>query len=67
VPTVAINVSAVKVTQPVVLGLNYILQSSTDLVNWTATGPAFTATNETVVSEFEINVTGLYFRLQQAS
>ena len=65
VPTVAINVSAVKVTQHVRLGNNYILQSSPDLVNWAAAGPAFTATNEYMVSEFEINVTNRYFRILQ--
>jgi len=65
VPTVAISISAVKVTQHVMLGNNYMLQSSPDLVNWAATGPAFTATNEYMVSEFEINVTNQYFRILQ--
>ena len=65
VPTVAISVSAVKVTQHLMLGNNYILQSSPDLVNWAAAGPVFTATNEYIVSEFEINVTNRYFRILQ--
>lgn len=65
VPTVAISVSAVKVAQHMTLGGTYILQSSTNMINWTATGPAFTATNENYVNEFEINVTGQFFRLEQ--
>jgi hypothetical protein len=65
VPTVAINVSAVKVTQHLMLGINYQLQSSPDLVNWTPVGSVFTATNEYIVSEFEINVTNQYFRILQ--
>ena len=66
VPTLSINVSAVKVTQHLVLGNNYILQSSPDLATWAAVGPAFTATNEYTVSEFEIDVTNRYFRILQA-
>ena len=65
VPTLAINTSAVKVTQHLMLGINYQLQSSPDLVNWTPVGSVFTATNEYIVSEFEINVTNRYFRILQ--
>jgi len=64
-PTVSINVSAVKVTQHLMLGVNYLLESSSNLVNWAAVGSTFTATNEYMVNEFEINQTGLYFRIQQ--
>src|SRR5262249_16719180 len=48
VPTLSIRVSAVKVAQHVVLGRNYVLESSRDLISWTPTGPAFTAQSETV-------------------
>ena len=65
VPTLSIATSAVKVTQHLTLGLNYQLQSSPDLVNWASVGPVFTATNETIVTEFEINVTNRYFRILQ--
>ena len=65
VPTLAINTSAVKVTQHLMLGVNYQLQSSPDLKNWTSTGPVFSATNEYMVSEFEITGTNLYFRILQ--
>ena len=65
VPTVSVAVSAVKVTQHVVLGRNYVLESSTDLVTWTATGPQFTAQAETIVNEFDVDVTGRFFRIRQ--
>ncbi|HNQ89967.1 MAG TPA: hypothetical protein PKM73_15205 [Verrucomicrobiota bacterium] len=64
-PTVSIEVSKVKVTQNVTLGLNYQLESSFDLVTWTAAGSQFTATSETIVSEFDVDVTGRYFRIRQ--
>jgi hypothetical protein len=64
-PTLSIGFSAVKVTQHVVPGYDYQLQSSSDLVNWTNVGSIFTATNENMVSEFEINVTGQFFRILQ--
>ena len=65
VPTVDIAVSKVKVTQHVVLGRNYVLESSTNLVSWTAVGPQFTADSESIVSEFDVDVTGRYFRLRE--
>jgi hypothetical protein len=63
VPQLKISVSKVKVTQNLVIGLNYILEASTNLVDWTATGPTFTATNNIRVSEFDVDLTGQYFRL----
>ena len=65
VPTVSIAVSKVKVTQNVALGRTYVLESSADLVTWTATGPQFIAQSETIVSEFDVDVTGRYFRIRQ--
>ncbi len=65
VPTVGIAVSKVKVTQNVVLGRKYVLEASTDLVTWTATGPPFTADSETIVTEFDIDVTVRFFRLRE--
>ena len=65
VPTLSIAVSKVKVTQHVVLGRNYVLEASTDLVTWTATGPQFTAQSETIVSEFDVDVNGRFFRIRQ--
>ena len=67
VPTVSIAVSKVKVTQNVVLGRTYVLESSADLVTWTATGPQFTAQSEIIVCEFDVDVTGRFFRIRQVS
>jgi hypothetical protein len=65
VPTLTINVSRVNVTQHVVLGFNYVLESSPDMINWTATGPSFTAQSEEITTEFVVNQTGQYFRIRQ--
>jgi len=65
VPTVAISVSRVKVSQHVVLGRRYVLESSGDLATWTSTGPAFTAESETVDTEFDAEGTGKRFRIRE--
>lgn len=65
IPTVGIRVSKVLVTQNVNVGRRYILESSTDLVSWTATGPSFTATEELIEAEFDVSLTGRYFRLRE--
>jgi Lectin C-type domain. len=65
VPTVAIAVSRVNVTQHVVLGRSYVLESSADLITWTPTGPQFTALSEDITTEFVVNQTGQYFRIRQ--
>lgn len=63
VPTLTIRVSKVRVSQEVVLGRRYLLESSGDLVNWTATGPPFTAQSETIENEFDVDLTGRFFRV----
>ena len=65
VPTLSINVSRVMVTSHVVLGLNYVLESSSDMVNWTTTGPQFTAQSEVITNEFIVSQTGQFFRIRQ--
>jgi hypothetical protein len=65
VPEVSISVSRVNVTQRVMLGRRYVLESSNDLTAWTEAGTPFTAESETVVSEFEVNAVGRYFRLRE--
>ena len=60
-----IAVSAVKVTLHVVLGRNYVLESSTNLQTWTQVGAPFTAQDEVITQEFEIDVTGRFFRIRQ--
>jgi len=65
VPTVAISVSRIKVTQHVVLGLNYVLESSADIIDWQPVGPPFTAESETVVTEFDVDNASRFFRIRQ--
>lgn len=67
VPWLGIAVSKVKVTQHVVLGRTYGLQASIDLVTWTATGPPFIADSETIVSEFDVDLTGRFYRIYQVA
>lgn len=63
-PSVTIEVSRVNVRQHVVLGHRYVLESSTDLVNWVPTGPEFTADSESIVTEFLVDETSRFFRLK---
>lgn len=65
VPTLSIRASKVKVTQNVVLGRNYVLESSSDLTNWAAVGPPFTATSESVTDEFDVDFNERFFRIRQ--
>jgi hypothetical protein len=64
-PSVDIQVSRVQVTLKVVLGTRYLLESSTDLNTWTATGPAFVAEDEQLVQQFDVDTVGRYFRISQ--
>ena len=54
-----------EVTQTMVLGRKYVLESSTDLINWTATGPPFVAESETIVTGFDADATGRFFRISE--
>ena len=65
VPTVSIRFSRVEVAQHVTLGRKYVLESSTNLVNWSATGPSFTAVSENYTNEFVIGQIGSFFRLRE--
>ena len=59
------SVSKVKVTQHVVLGKNYVLESCADLRSWVQVGTQFTAQDETLTQEFDCGMTGRYFRIRQ--
>ncbi|HAM71567.1 MAG TPA: hypothetical protein DCM86_07995 [Verrucomicrobiales bacterium] len=63
-PSVEIAVETVKVTQHVAPGVQYVLESSFDLVTWSQTGSQFTASSEEIVSSFKVDQTGRYFRLR---
>ena len=64
-PSIEIGVSKVKVIQKVRINHNYLLESSSDLVTWTATGPAFIALEETISEEFDVTAGSRYFRLRE--
>lgn len=63
-PSVAINVSRVKVIQNVVLGWKYILESSSNNVDWTPTGPAFVADTDPIETEFAVEGARQLYRLR---
>jgi hypothetical protein len=65
-PRVGIRTSRVKVSQEVVLGRRYVLESSNDRLAWTPVGPAFTAMAEFVEDEFEVETVGRFFRLRES-
>jgi hypothetical protein len=64
-PWLDIAVSQVKVTQHVVLGHKYVLEASTNLVNWTQVGEQFTATKEVLNQVFDVSATGRSFRIRE--
>ena len=51
--------------QKIVLGRNYLLQSSDDLINWTSVGLPFTAETESITNEFSVEAVGRHFRLKE--
>lgn len=65
ISALSIKVSKVKVTQNLVIGSNYVLESSFDMNTWTNVGLPFTATIASVTNEFDVDVTGRFFRLRQ--
>lgn len=64
-PTVAVAVSAVKVTQHVRINHNYLLEGSPDLSVWTPTAPPFTAEQEYVAQELPVSGAGQFFRIRE--
>lgn len=64
-PKLDIGVSKVLVTASVVLGRKYLLESSFDLKTWNSNWLPFIAENNSVSIEFDVNVTGRYFRIQE--
>lgn len=64
-PKLAIEVSKVNVRLSVVLGRKYQIESSSDLTNWKPASAVFTAEDEELVQEFDVNTTGSYYRINQ--
>ena len=65
VPWLEVAVSRVKVAQHVVLGKNYVLESSPDFKTWSQVGTQFTAQDEVITQEFDVDLTGRYFGIRQ--
>lgn len=64
-PWLTVAFSKVKVTQYVVVGRNYVLESSGDLNTWTQVGAPFTAQSAVITQEFDIGQTGQFFRIRE--
>jgi hypothetical protein len=60
----SIGVSRVNVTQNVVLGWKYVLESSPNNVDWIPTGSPFFAESESFVTEFGADGIGRFYRLR---
>lgn len=65
VPKLNIKVSRVKVTQEIVLGRRYVLESSKNGTNWTEALAPFTAMDESITNEFDSEETGRFFRVRE--
>lgn len=62
-PSLKVAVSKVSVELRVVLGRKYLLEASTDLLDWSPAGEAFVAEDETLVRELDAQTGGRYFRI----
>ena len=64
-PKLSIDVTRVRVSLEVVLGRKYQIESSADLQVWSKSGDAFIAQDEVLQQEFDVNISGRYFRINQ--
>jgi hypothetical protein len=64
-PSLSIIFSKVNVVQRVGVGQNYVLEYTTNLVNWIPAGPQFTAQSEIITNDFDLALTGRYFRIRE--
>jgi hypothetical protein len=64
-PWLTVAFSKVKVTQYVVVGRNYVLESSGDLNTWNQVAASFTAQSDVLTQEFDIGQTGQFFRIRE--
>jgi hypothetical protein len=64
-PWLDVAVSKVKVTQHVVLGKQYVLETSTNLRTWSQIGAPFTAQAEVITQELDAHEVGRNFRIRQ--
>ena len=64
-PKLSIDVTRVRVSLEVVLGRKYQIESSTDLQVWLKAGDAFIAQDEVLQQDFDVDISGRYFRINQ--
>ena len=64
-PTVAIFQAVQINSSNLLTGINYQIQVSSDLINWTNSGSVFTASNTTATNFYPANWNQLFFRLQR--
>ena len=64
-PKLSIDVTRVRVSLEVVLGRKYQIESSADLQVWLKAGDAFIAQDEVLQQDFDVNISGRYFRINQ--
>jgi hypothetical protein len=64
-PKLSIDVTRVRVSLEVVLGRKYQIESSADLQVWSKAGDAFIAQDEVLQQDFDVNISGRYFRINQ--
>ena len=64
-PKLSIDVTRVRVSLEVVLGRKYQIESSADLQVWLKAGDAFIAQDEVLQQDFDVDISGRYFRINQ--
>jgi hypothetical protein len=64
-PSLSVEVIRVRVKLGLTPGLRYLLESSTDLIAWTQTGPPFVSSSSEEAQEFEVTDGSRYFRVTQ--
>jgi hypothetical protein len=53
------------VTQHLVIGKKYTIESSTDAIGWSPVEQPFTAQDEVLTNEFDADLTGRFFRIRE--
>ena len=65
--SVSIKISKLAITQHLMVGRTYVLEGSSDLVNWVALGNSFIAQTEDVVTEVAVSLGYRYFRSREVT
>jgi hypothetical protein len=66
-PSIGVRVKAVTVSQHVTVGRVYVLESSTDLENWSVSIPPFIASSELLEQSLDVGSGPTFFRLRDLS